>query len=56
MNLELEAYEGELKKLREADRIIADGEQRIMAYSDILDEVMVVEPDGNINRYKKVVE
>ena len=45
-----------MRKLREADRIIADGEYRVMAYSDILDEVMVVEPDGTINRYKKVVE
>jgi hypothetical protein len=45
-----------MRKLREADRIIADHEQRILAHNPDLDEVMVVEADGNINRYKKVVE
>ena len=44
-----------MRKLREADRIIADHEQRIMAYNAELEEVMVVEVDGSINRYKKVV-
>lgn len=44
-----------MRKLREADRIIADGEQRIMAHNPNMDEVMVVEPDGTVNRYKKVV-
>lgn len=44
-----------MRKLREADRIIADGEQRIMAHNPDLDEVMVVEVDGTVNRYKKVV-
>lgn len=43
-----------MRKLREADRIIADGEYRVMANYE--DELMVVEPDGTINRYKKVVE
>lgn len=43
-----------MRKLREADRIIADGEYRVMANYE--DELMVVEPDGIINRYKKVVE
>ena len=42
-----------LRKLREADRIIADGEYRVMANYE--DELMVVEPDGTVNRYKKVV-
>lgn len=42
-----------LRKLREADRIIADGEYRVMA--NYQDELMVVEPDGTVNRYKKVV-
>ena len=45
-----------MRKLREADRVIADHEQRIMAHNRDLDEVMVVEVDGTINRYKKVVE
>lgn len=42
-----------MRKLREADRIIADGEYRIMA--NYQDELMVVEPDGTVNRYKKVI-
>jgi hypothetical protein len=42
-----------MRKLREADRIIADGEYRVMA--NYQDELMVVEPDGTVNRYKKVV-
>lgn len=42
-----------MRKLREADRIIADGEYRVMANYE--DELMVVEPDGTVNRYKKVV-
>lgn len=41
-----------LRKLREHDRIIADGEYRVMA--SYQDELMVVEPDGTVNRYKKV--
>ena len=42
-----------LRALRNRDRIIADGEYRVMA--DYKDELMVVEPDGIVNRYKKVV-
>ena len=42
-----------MRKLREHDRIIADGEYRVMANHK--DELMVVEPDGTVNRYKKVV-
>ena len=42
-----------MRKLREHDRIIADGEYRVMANHE--DELMVVEPDGTVNRYKKVV-
>lgn len=41
-----------MRKLREHDRIIADHEPRVMATYE--DEVMVVESDGTINRYKKV--
>jgi hypothetical protein len=46
-----------LRKLREADRIIADGEPRILAKGQGMfeDEIMVAEADGTINRYKKVV-
>jgi hypothetical protein len=44
-----------MRKLREYDRIIADHEQRIMAHNPDLDEVMVVEVDGTVNRYRKVV-
>ena len=45
-----------MRKLREYDRIIAEDEMRVMAENKDLDEIMVVDPDGNINRYKKVVE
>ena len=43
-----------MRKLREADRIIADGEYRVMA--NYKDELMVVEPDGTVNRYRKVTD
>lgn len=43
-----------MRKLREADRIIADHEPRIMAENKDLEEIMVVETDGTVNRYKKV--
>ena len=45
-----------LRALRARDRVIAEGEQRIIAYNDVMKEVMVVEPDGTVNRYKKVEE
>ena len=45
-----------LRVLRIHDRIIADNEQRIMAYNSDLDEVMVVEVNGTVNRYKKVLK
>ena len=45
-----------MRTLREYQCIVAEGEQRIMAKSKDLDEVMVVEADGSYNRYKKVVE
>lgn len=41
-----------MRALRERDRIIADDEYRVMASFE--DEIMVVEPDGTVNRYKKV--
>lgn len=42
-----------LRALRAHDRVIAEGEFRVMA--SYQDELMVVEPDGTVNRYKKVV-
>lgn len=45
-----------MRKLREAGRIVADGEQRIFAENMNLDEIMVEEADGSVNRYKKVTD
>ena len=45
-----------MRKLREADRIVADHEQRVMAYNPDLQEVMIVEVDGSLSRYKKVID
>lgn len=45
-----------MRKLREAGRIVADHEQRIFAENKNLDEIMVEEADGTINRYKKVTD
>lgn len=45
-----------LRALRMHDRVIADHEPRIMAQNPDLDEIMVVEPNGDINRYKKVTD
>ena len=45
-----------MRKLREYDRVIAEDEPRVMAKNENLDEIMVVEADGTVNRYKKVVE
>jgi hypothetical protein len=42
-----------LRALRMRDRVIAEGEHRVMAAYQ--DELMVVEPDGTVNRYKKVM-
>lgn len=43
-----------LRRLREANRIIADDEARVLATYN--DEIMVEEADGSIHRYKKVTE
>ncbi|NBO70606.1 MAG: hypothetical protein EBU66_07495 [Bacteroidetes bacterium] len=43
-----------MRTLRDADRIVADHEQRILAHNPDLDEIMIVEVDGSVNRYKKV--
>ena len=45
-----------MRTLREAGKIIADHEQRILAHNPRMDEIMVEEADGTYNRYKKVVE
>jgi hypothetical protein len=45
-----------MRTLREAGKIIADHEQRILAHNPRMDEIMVEEADGTINRYKKVIE
>lgn len=41
-----------LRVLRQRDRVIAEGEYRVMA--NFKDELMVVEPDGTVSRYRKV--
>jgi HD-like signal output (HDOD) protein len=43
-----------MRTLREAGKIIAEGEQRILAHNPRMDEIMVEEADGTINRYRKV--
>jgi hypothetical protein len=45
-----------MRKLREAGRVIAEDEQRIIAHNPRIDEIMVEEADGTFNRYKRVVE
>lgn len=45
-----------LRKLREAGRIVADGEQRVIACNTELDEIMIEEEDGAYNRYRKVID
>jgi hypothetical protein len=43
-----------MRKLREAHRVVADHEPRIFAENKNLDEIMVEEADGTVNRYRKV--
>lgn len=45
-----------MRVLRERGHIVAEGEQRVLAKSKDLDEVLVIEADGSYNRYKKVIE
>ena len=45
-----------MRTLREAGRVVADHEPRIFAENNNLDEIMVEEADGTVNRYKKIVE
>lgn len=44
-----------MRKLREAGRVIGEDEPRIFAENKNLDEIMVEEANGTINRYKKVI-
>ena len=44
-----------MRRLRSAARIIAEGEQRVIACNTELDEIMIEEADGTFNRYKKVI-
>ena len=43
-----------MRVLREKNRIVAEGESRVLA--TYKDEIMVEEADGSINRYRKVVD
>lgn len=43
-----------MRKLRERNCIVADGEARVLA--TYKDEIMVSEADGSVNRYKKVTD
>jgi hypothetical protein len=45
-----------MRTLRERGHIVAEGEQRVLAKSKDLDEIMVIEEDGSYNRSKKVNE
>lgn len=45
-----------MRRLRSAARIIAEGEQRVIACNNEIDEIMVEEADGTYNRYKKVID
>jgi basic membrane lipoprotein Med (substrate-binding protein (PBP1-ABC) superfamily) len=44
-----------MRKLREHNSIVAEGEYLGMAYNQTLDEIMVQEPGGGFNRYKRVL-
>tara|TARA_R110000822_G_scaffold5031_13_gene21882 strand:+ start:7154 stop:7561 length:408 start_codon:yes stop_codon:yes gene_type:complete len=45
-----------MRKLREAGKIVAEHEQRIIAHNPRMDEIMVEEADGSMNRYRKVID
>jgi NADPH-dependent curcumin reductase CurA len=45
-----------LRRLRAVARIVADGEQRIIACNTEHDEIMIEEADGTFNRYRKVTD
>lgn len=43
-----------MRKLRENNRIVADGEPLVIAHNQDQDEIMVQETDGSYTRYKKI--
>jgi hypothetical protein len=43
-----------MRILREYNHIIAEGEQRVIAKNENLNEVLIVEEDGSYARYRKV--
>lgn len=43
-----------MRTLRQKNRIVAEGEARVIAAYN--DEIMVEDPDGSIHRYRKVVD
>lgn len=45
-----------MRKLRENQRIVADGEPLVIAHNQEQDEIMVLETDGSYNRYKKITD
>ena len=45
-----------MRKLRENNRIIADGEPQVFAHNQEQDEIMVRETDGSYSRYKKITD
>jgi hypothetical protein len=45
-----------MRRLRSSARIVAEGEQRVIACNNELDEIMIEEADGTYNRYKKVID
>ena len=45
-----------MRRLRSSARIVAEGEQRIIAANNDFDEIMVEEADGSYSRYKKVID
>jgi hypothetical protein len=46
-----------MRALRRHGRIVASNEQRVKEYNPIMvDQIMVVEIDGTVNRYKRVTD
>lgn len=45
-----------MRKLRENQRIVADGEPLVIAHNQERDEIMVRETDGSYTRYKKITD
>lgn len=45
-----------MRKLRENNRIVADGEPLVIAHNQQQDEIMVQETDGTYSRYRRICE